>query len=240
MKRGEVTAHLAEWYCRWIHPDRVFDFLRQVENRELQWEGAQLHQQLGQVCRSHGYDVGLLKDDEKFPTAFSYQADLKFCAILLHLADILDFDNTRTPEEVYKYLDLGKPTDKRLTDSDIEWRKHLAAFGFKFPPERDGERYALKFSASPDHLAVEYDVRKFLDVIEEEIEKCDKLLRQGSVRWRGFKLPSHIERSEIISRGYTYGEYRFTLEQRRILELLMGENLTKILTSSSASCCKTP
>jgi hypothetical protein len=40
------------------------------------------------------------------------KADLLFCAILLRLADILDFDNSRTPDEVYTYLELARSRRK--------------------------------------------------------------------------------------------------------------------------------
>ncbi|HWW76955.1 MAG TPA: hypothetical protein VNZ44_16260, partial [Pyrinomonadaceae bacterium] len=223
-KSKTVPVDVAEAYCRWIHPDRVFNFLRQVPDGELRWGGTPLLPMLGAVCKSHGYDVKELKD-EVFQTNFRNEADLRFCAVLLRLADILDFDNTRAPEEVYKYLGLARRDEPRKEVSDVEWRKHLALEGFRFPDDRGGARYALKVLASPDHPAVEYDVRQFLDIIESEFQQCTGLLAHCSDRWRGFRLPTEIDRSDIVSNGYRYGEYRFTLEQKRILELLMGENL---------------
>lgn len=221
---GDIPVDVAEAYCRWIHPDRVYKFLRSVPEDELRWGGTPILLKLGAVCQSHGYDVKDLKK-EVFQTDFRNEADLRFCAIMLRLGDILDFDNSRSPEEVYRYLGLGKRDEPRKEASDVEWRKHLALEGFSFPPERGGARYALKVLASPDHPAVEYDVRQFLDIIEGELQQCTSLLAHCSDRWRGFRLPTEIDRSDIVSKGYKYGEYRFTLEQKRILELLMGENL---------------
>jgi hypothetical protein len=223
-KSKTVPVDVAEAYCRWIHPDRVYSFLKRVPESELRWGGTPIHHKLGAVCRSHGYDVKELKDDV-FQIDFRSEADLRFCAILLRLGDILDFDNTRTPEEVYKYLGLSKRDEPRKEVSDVEWRKHLALEGFRFPEDRSGSRYVLKVLASPDHPAVEYDVRQFLEVIESEFQQCRGLLVHCSEKWRSFRLPTEIDKSDIVSNGYTYGEYRFTLEQRRILELLMGENL---------------
>ncbi len=220
---GGVPIDVAEWYCRWIHPDRVHRFLKRLRKEESAWNDISIREKLGAVCQSHGYDASLLIDD-KFATDFLGEADLRFCAVLLRLADILDFDNTRTPDEVYRYLGLGKRDNPRTQTSDVEWRKHLAAGGFRFPVDRDGQ-YPLKFVANPDHPAVEYDVRQFLNVIESEIQKCHSVLKYCSTRWRDFDLPMSINRDDIVSSGYKYGEYRFTLEQNRILELLMGDDL---------------
>lgn len=221
----EIPIDVAEWYCRWIHPDRVFNFLRQLNDDEIRWGQTSIHNRLGDVCRSHGYDVGELLDDTKFPTDFRNEADLRFCAIMLRLGDILDFDNSRSPEEVYKYLGVAKRQGRREATSDVEWLKHLNTEGFSFPKEKTNGNYKLKVLANPDHPAVEFDVRQFLDVIENEFQKCSGVLTHCSDKWRNFILPTEIDRKDISSKGYKYGEYRFTLEQKRTLELLMGENL---------------
>lgn len=237
----EVPEDVTEAYCRWIHPDRVYNFLKPKKAAggekkahggekkkpecELRWDGIPIVDTLGEVCRSHGYDIKELRDDDRFRPDYQFETDLKFCALLLRLADILDFDNTRSPDEVYRYLGLSKRDQPRKEASDVEWRKHLASpQGFRFPKERAGG-YVLKLAASPDHPAVEYDVRQFLDTIEGELQQGANLLKHCSDKWRSFRVPNGIDRSEIKSDGYKYGEYRFTLEQNRILELLMGENL---------------
>src|SRR5262249_21181094 len=90
----------------------------------------------------------LLKDDE-FTTNLLGQCDLKFCAIILRLADVLDFDNSRSPDEVYRYLGLSRRATRREVVSDVEWLKHLNSNGFVFP---DGPKrmrgYSLTFIAS--------------------------------------------------------------------------------------------
>jgi hypothetical protein len=72
---------------------------------------------------------------------------------------------------------------------------------------------------------VEHDLRQFLDVIEGEIEQCAALLPTCSKGWHEFALPGRIRRDSIVANGYRYGEYRSSLDQHQILDLLMGENL---------------
>jgi len=218
---GSIPLYIAEWYCRWIHPERVSLFLDTIN---VIWDGVQFNRELGMVCRSHGDDAKFIQDDDKFPPNFVYAADTKFCAILLRLADILDFDNSRSPEEVYHYLGIGRREDKRRVFSDVEWQKHLCSKGFVFPPKRQGT-YVLGFIASPDDPSVEHDVREFLHVIEQEFNKCVSLLRHCSDRWQHFRLPDRIDTGNITSQKYLYGEFRFTLDEDKILNLLMGENL---------------
>ncbi|MBV8055461.1 MAG: hypothetical protein JO071_09510, partial [Deltaproteobacteria bacterium] len=225
----DLSADIAELYCRWCHPDRVAKFLHSpdLQNDAIKWGVTSLRDTLSAVCRSHGYDVDkLITGCETLDSTFrGGEADLMFCAIVLRLADIMDFDNTRSPEEVYKYIGVGRRTDKRHTLSDVEWLKHLASEGFRFPADRDDSHYILAFIARPDHPAVEYDIRQFLDTIENEFRKCNGILRHCSDKWRNFRLPDRIDRKDITSNGYKYGEYRFTLQHTQIINLLMGDNL---------------
>ena len=113
----------------------------------------------------------------------------------------------------------------RTATSDVEWLKHVASEGFKFPQGRDRAGYAVDFIAGPDDPGVEHDLREFLDVIEGELRECAAMLGSCSDRWRDFPLPDRIDRSNIHSKGYKYGEHRFTLDRDQVLNLFMGENL---------------
>jgi hypothetical protein len=224
-----IPEEIVEWYCRWRHADRVFVYLNgdAFPAGDALWGTVDIREVLGVLCRSHNETTGDILRSDVLATDFLDEADLKFCAVLLRLADILDFDRTRAPDAIYGHLGLARRTTRRVEASDVEWRKHLHSDGFRFPP-KPGDRaqsYTLGFVAGPDHPAVEHDLREFLDTIEQEFAECAHLLRSCSDRWRDFVLPDAIRRSNIRGRGYRYGEYRFTLSQEHILTLLMGENL---------------
>jgi hypothetical protein len=221
---GSISVEIAEWYCRWRHADRVFVHLNAISDDRLRWGIVSIREHLGDLCRSHNSDTASLRTYQTLQTNFLEQADLLFCAVILRIADILDFDNSRSPEPVYALLGLSRKTSPRLTTSDVEWRKHLASDGFQFPTSR-AVPYQLGFVAGPQEPAVEYDVREFLDVIEKEFHRCQALLSSCSTRWRDFILPATVSRENIKSNGYRFGQYRFTLDQRKVIELFMGENL---------------
>lgn len=216
----DLPVDVAEWYCRWIHPQRVFHYLREEKFHELfKWSGSNYAKEFGLVCLSHGEDSEFVINCKEIDREYDFNHDLKFCAILLRLADILDFDHSRSPEEVYEYLGLNEPKNKGKGINQIEWRKHLASIGFVIRDKR------ISFRAKPTHPAIEYDVKKFLEVIENELRNCSRALRYCSDRWKNFKLPDRIDKTVINSQGYIYGEHRFALEQEDVLNLLMGENL---------------
>jgi len=218
-----VDNELAEWFCRSQHAMRVWVYLNKVSNL-LNWGGMSLREPLAKVCLSHNEDTEYIKSDE-LSSSFWDGADLKFCSILLRLADILDFDNTRSPVSVYEFLQLDLAKSGLKEVSHKEWSKHLDSKGFIWNKWNLDNNYPLGFMAAPRHPAVQNDIIAFLDSIETECAKCSMIMRYCSDNWHGFKLPEKILRNNIISQGYTYGQFEFSLDKHQILNLLMGENL---------------
>jgi len=226
---GSLSPEIAERYCRWCHADRASNYLDLAESEgraSLMWGVVPLKAYLSHLCQSHSLHAAYLKDDTRFPINFLGECDLCFCGLLLRLADILDFDNSRSPESVYHLLGIERQETSRHTLSDVEWRKHLAAEGFAFPKGIvRSSNYKVGFIAGPTSPAVEYDVRHFLNIIEQEFSACSQVIRFSSEKWRDFPLPGNIDRSNIISNGYKYGEYLFSIDHTNVLNLFMGENL---------------
>lgn len=180
--------------------------------------------QLEELCRSHNLPADDLR---ALPRDFrAGEADLFACGILLRLADILDFDRTRTPDAVYGYLGIDRAKTRRDAASRTEWRKHLSSDGMRFPdPAGRAPGYQMDFIAAPRHPAVQHDVDEFLDVIEAEFQECQRHITGASPRWRDLPIPATVNRKNIESQGYLSGDFRFRLDQHKLVELLMGENL---------------
>ncbi|MEK0336905.1 MAG: hypothetical protein QQN41_05660, partial [Nitrosopumilus sp.] len=220
---NEMSIDIAEWYCRWSHARRVWHYLDELES-SLKWEGTSIRKEIAEICLSHNENAEYLKNN-KFETNFWGNADLRFCSIILRLADLLDFDNSRSPESVFEFLKLDKQQTYREKVSYDEWKKHLASRGFSFNKWSKSIPYEIDFKAAPTHPAVENDIREFLDVIELELRKCSTIVRFCSNQWNNFILPDRIIRDNIRSQGYKFGNYKFSLDQNQVLDLLMGENL---------------
>ncbi|HEV2783793.1 MAG TPA: HD domain-containing protein [Actinophytocola sp.] len=209
-------------YCRTRHAARAREHLHRIGSGKLSWEGVAITEAMATLCQSHGRPLADLRS-EKFPTAFLASCDLRMCAILLRLADILDFDDTRSPAAIYEHLRLAGSEGARAL-SDVEWSKHLASSGFRFPPTRT-PNYALTVLASPRLPAVENAIRRFLDLVDEELRGCRILLDFCDERWRSMALPGSVDRTGIQSDGYLYGDYKFTLDRHAVLNLFMGDRL---------------
>jgi hypothetical protein len=220
---ADIPPDIIVQYCRVRHAKRVSDHLFRFESDELFWNGAGIARQLALLCSSHNEPLEALRSDE-LSTNFLTECDLRLCAILLRLADILDLDATRSPIAVYEHLRLANTLAGPRAVSDAEWTKHMASGGFRFPAERT-PNYLLAFLASPRRPAVENAIRKFLDVVDEELRGCRILLDFCDQRWRSLPLPGSVDRSNITSIGYRYGEYRFSLDRQAVLRLFMGDQL---------------
>ncbi|XVU27463.1 HD domain-containing protein [Actinoplanes sp. CA-054009] len=220
---GEPPPAVIEQYCRSRHADRVRVHLDRCDRGLLQWDGKSIIDQLELVCRSHNEPAAALHEP-RFRTDFLFRADLRFCAIMLRLADILDLDDTRAPRVIYEHLGLASHTSPEVAASDREWHKHLASRGFEFPPA-PRPNYRLQFSAEPADPGDEHHLRAFLKIIEDELLQCRSVADFCDERWRALPLPAEIDTSGIRSDGYRYGEFRFELDRAAVLELFTGDKL---------------
>jgi hypothetical protein len=221
-----VSKELAEWYCRWAHAKRVWLKLAETEPLAgtLQWKDMPIRDFVGHVCESHNEPAENIRiDDSRFPSALFGECDLRFCALILRLADILDFDNSRSPKSVYDFLDLGNPKNHSEQVSQAEWLKHMDSLGFKFNGALD--RSPLRFIAKPTHPSIETGIRNVLDLIDLELAAAAKVSHLCSDRWHDFPFPNNINRDDIISVNYVSGKFRFSLSEDKILDLLTGDNL---------------
>lgn len=215
----KMTDDMIQNYLRCIHHERVMELLS-VYKWPSVLEGKIDRRDLICVCQSHGKDISSL--DEMEPTA---TVDLRFCAILLRLADILDFDTSRAPETVYEYSGFQKAHDSNMLKSKEEWDKHLASQGFDFLHIKERKQmYFLDYSATCRSMQVEQTVNCYLDWVDQELNFCGKQLNRFAGKWQDFILPGKIKRN-IKSEGYVSGQYRLSLDQDKILELLIGKDL---------------
>ena len=220
---SDVPAAILENFCRWRHADRIFSYLDSCRFAR-EWNGVNISEALGRLCRSHNQDTRAIQLDDNLRTDFIYQADLKFCALILRLADMLDFDGSRAPAAVYDYLGIADGQTPERATSAIEWRKHFSSNGFVFPKERPS-RYEIGFTAHPNDPAIEYDIRGYLAYVEVELEHCSALLQSCSDRHKRCPLPGWINVDGIQPDGYRYGAYKFSLSRESVLNLLMGDSL---------------
>lgn len=215
------TEDMRQWYLRTLHSGRVAEVLHNKAWEEL------IHYQcpievvplrcIIAVCEAHGYNPSDLISNPDLECLPANDVSPLFCALLLRLGDLLDFDDTRAPKVLYSYVECNEKSSE-------EWKKHQASAGFFYPPSPSNED--LPYKARCTNPGVEHAIRNFLDWVEVELGNCVKLQKYcGKVWQQNFPFPRAILRNEIESDGYVSGDFCITMDQTKILELLTGENL---------------
>lgn len=150
----------------------------------------------------------------------------RFIAVLLRLADILDFDGKRTPAILFEHLGI------RDKVSLTEWKKHRSIRAWDIRPGR------IAFSARCPDPIIEKCVRDFVQVIERELSFTRGILGNMhdsaclDMRKRYYmELPPNVDLRDVGpeegSDGpiYKYVDLGFHLDEESIISLVMGMNL---------------
>jgi hypothetical protein len=237
-EQGEVwrarlieDALLAEYYRR-LHAGRARKFLREHLADRLKTVLPLSHPEaiteLGDLCESHSWGVEASHDPAapekavlKLPTESLFDgtpANLQYLACILRLADILDFDRSRTPLTVFQHLTLTEPLSWQ------EWNKHLQVKGWLVEPDR------LRFDIPCSHPAFYVAVQEFLGWIDQELTACRQLIENQPGRLEKryqLQVPHIVDRSRVrmADSSYVAGAFRFQLEYEEILRLLMDKSL---------------
>lgn len=216
----EWSEGIRQWYFRTLHPFRLSEVLQNREWKKL-FANCPLEvvsrQCILAVCQAHGENPEELQSNRELEYLPASDVDPLFCALLLRLGDLLDFDDTRAPKVLYHYTDCSEKSQE-------EWKKHQASAGFRYPDSPSSNE--LPYKARCTTPGIEHAVRDFLDWIDDELSNSAKLQRYCSSGWRqSFPFPRAISRREIESDGYMSGDFCLTMDQTQILNLLVGENL---------------
>lgn len=214
---GELSDRILRSYVRLHHHERGGLLLPGGSNwpRALTAKGISRNMLL-RLCKSHGEPLEALRLTPADQRSREYH--LLPCAILLRLADSLDFDASRAPEELYHHLGLDSPKDAEAAFSKMEWDKNCTNPHFELA---DG---MVLFQAECASMQVEHQVRAYMDWFQRDLDECSRALSGREACWDKFQPPYKIE-VEIQPEGYKSGPFCLTMEQDRILELLAGKNL---------------
>lgn len=205
-------------YLRTLHPYRLPELFA-----DKQWNFSNRPREIVHpniliaVCQSHGEDESFLKNNRNLAFQTTNDVDPRFCALLLRLGDILDFDGTRAPEILFSFAE-GKPR------SEEAFRKHLASNGFVYPEEPSDRE--LPYSAECSEPWVEHKIRDYLNWVDHEFVVCNDLKKLCNKDWqRQFSFPRSVSRNQINRIGYDSDDFSLTMDQEQILTLLTGKNL---------------
>ncbi len=225
-KNKELNSDLVSNYLRSYHHLRLekylfdTDFILDNDNKHLLIKNNDVVDISYHISMSHNYPTKELEDFTKFSSNGS-DDDFVFCALLLRLADIMDFDYERTPISSFNFLGLNNPKNTSEIISQNEWEKHKASLGFEY------KNNILYFKAVPSNPEIEFSIREFIKVIENEFEKSKLVFNSYCYeKWGNvLNLPIKIDVSGIKPQGYKFGDYKFSLDNNQVLNLLTGNDI---------------
>ena len=187
----------------------------------VKWGGELFIRFLTAICDSHGLPAKKLNNENDFPrnALFSdgLRVNVQYLALVLRMADLMDFDPSRTPETLYHFVNPQNPK------SIEEWKKHLSVVGHDIRPTH------IEYSAYCSSPQIQRATLGFLRVIEEERKETlalSKRINDDIAKKYRFDFENCVKTEQIKSDGsYIYSDFKFALDYKRVMELLMGERL---------------
>ena len=219
-KSGNIKKDPEKKYIRAKHHERVELFTKDYLSKEgrLDLQNRNTSTQTGTetaligVCRSHNMGKEGLYELKK-----TMGRDMRFCAVILRMADIFDLDNSRAPIDRMNSIEFDE-TEEDLY-SWYEWRKNRDAGGVIFD-----NRDTLTLTGETEKPTVYRKLKEMVGAIERELRLCDEILADASEKHRDIRLPQYIK-NDVNGKGFELGEYSYTLEKKDMENLFMRENL---------------
>jgi len=191
-----------------------------------------------QICRSHARDhiwMDAHLKPSKVKSKFEYNPH--YLAILLRVADILDFDGRRTPLFLYNII---RPHGA----SDREWTQHFIVNNLdKVKLDRESSLKKVVIHGECSDVNLHRKFLTYVDYINNELEYALETTSNMPQKYRLF-LKTRVELN-VESIGYTVSNYRLNIDFRSISNLLMGEKIygerslgIRELIQNSIDACK--
>jgi hypothetical protein len=228
-KAGLIDDALLAEYYRKLHPERAAAFVKEQFKGRLTFRDTDFTKALLQVCESHAWGVQESNDPtdpnksvrhlETRRSIHNVPVNLQYLACCLRLADIMDFDRSRTPMAVFQHTMITEAVSWQ------EWNKHLSVTGWHIN-ERE-----VQYTTECEKPAYYVAVMEFLDWIDAELRDCRRLIMQAAPATIAEKymlyLPPVVDRYkvEMADENYVAGAFRFQLDYERIMQLLMDKSL---------------
>ena len=223
----KTNKELSISFIRDTHADRVEAYIKTwgdtlfkdfLGNKAM---GKRLADNLAIACKAHGQDADFVCDLKKYNKVMYIgreTSNLQFVAMMLRIGDIVHFSYERAPY-ILRAL--------HHFESDIShdhWQIK-ADSGVNYSISEDGE---ISFSAYCSIPKDYYNLMSYVDGIDQELSLYNRLKREST--WAScypVLAKNKVNRDNIAyDDSFTpVPNLKFTLEQNRILDLLMGAKL---------------
>lgn len=175
-------------------------------------------EELALICQSHTEDFDWLKRNlQPYEVKGNYHFNSQFIASILRIGDILDIDSNRTPYNLYKLI---APPEK----SDEEWKQHfIISNNEKIVLDDNTGLKKIVFHGKATNPSIHRKLLIYIDWVKDELVNTIALTNLMHAQ---YKL--NFENNPVVNiqtEGYTFSDYKMTLEFKAISSLLMGEKI---------------
>lgn len=220
--RLRLSRRIVAGYVRHRHNDWSADWIANNLN-SLPEPYTGFLADLARLCKSHHFNVDQLRDRAFSPKLIGTTESvlhLRYCACLLRVADVLEFDPERTPEILFAHRNVSD-------ESAIFWHKdHQLGFSLK-----DGR---ISIQASPPdavtHRAIELTIRD----VDRELQVCrqlddethfNQMVGRDDLPHRWTLETRVIQDVKPLDGAYEYIDGTFRPDPKKLLELVGGVEL---------------
>jgi molecular chaperone HtpG len=195
--------------------------------------------EVANICQAHQEDITWIhKNLDSYGQKGIYVYNGVFCAMVLRIADLLDFDSERTPPNLFKVLN-------PRGISKVEWQQHFTIDNSnKILVNIESGQKEIVLYGKCNNSNIHRKVLKYIDWINEEIENINLITKSMDSNYRINFIPK--VNNNIKSEGYTFADLRFNVNFKQVTRLLMGEQIygakkfgLRELIQNSIDACKT-
>lgn len=227
-------------YIRVVHAERSAAYIKENLSSRLiipDMPSISFVDTLALICEAHTQEIIWLTENLKDrDVKGNYEINPQFSALVLRLADILDFDSLRTPPRIYNALSLSGY-------SKDEWLQHFSISNQnKITENNSGEKF-IEFHGSCSEPTTHRKILGYIDWVNKEIGYAAELSRNFSSK-HSLKF-YHKVSNFISSEDYSIVDMKFQVNYKNVLNLLMGEALygskelgVRELLQNSIDACK--
>lgn len=217
---NDKDAALQE-YVRRIHADLSGKYIRENLKSKLIIPGLSsldFTEELALICQSHTKDFDWIKNNLKsYEVKGDYSFNSQFIACILRLGDILDIDSNRTPHNLYKLI-----APKGV--SNQEWKQHfIISNNNKITLNEKTNQKRIVFHGKATNPNIHRKLLNYIGWVKNELTQSMALVN-GMLSQYNLIYDNNPE-INIQTEGYTFSDYKMTLEFKAISSLLMGEKI---------------
>ncbi|MDD9177239.1 MULTISPECIES: HD domain-containing protein [Aliivibrio] len=188
---------------------------------------------LALICESHNLDdikdVSKYKPDAQYSQVDCSKVNVQYCAIVLRTCDLLNITNDRAPTLEMRLISPKNAISKR------EWLKHnsINVIRAKSKVNIHGN---IDNSIQPDTFEVSalfesddgfFSLMSYLEYTKSQLKQSHNICKKTNTVYSvDFEFPwVDIDDSSIETNGFSREQLLFTLDQTKILDLLIGHTL---------------